>query len=101
MNEIDGVTGYRKVDIPEDSWNNIIFVQFASDISSFDWSETREYQTVDLTIPGTDSENNCFAFDGKSNDANRPKKLKPESGQFTQPHTPTATPRPGNGLMIM
>ena len=93
MNEIDGVTGYRKVDIPEGSWNNIIFVQFASDISSFDWSKEREYQTVDLTIPGTDSENNCFAFDGKSNDASRPKKTK--TGNWTvypTSHTHSYTP---------
>ena len=93
MNEIDGVTGYRKVDIPEGSWNNIIFVQFASDISSFDWSKERKYQTVDLTIPGTDSENNCFAFDGKSNDASRPEKTK--TGNWTvypTSHTHSYTP---------
>lgn len=64
MEEISGVTGYRKVTIPSGTWNNIIFVRFSNDTSSCDWDGTVWNQTVDLTIPPASGGNNCFALDG-------------------------------------
>lgn len=93
MNDIDDVTGYRKVEIPEGSWKNIIFVRFDKESTSFDWNGTRKNKTTDLTIPDVSTNYNCFSFDGNYLDSNN--QSTTETGNWTvypTSHTHSYTP---------